>query len=245
MKKLLITSLFTLFFLITASPTNAQLQGTCGMAPTSDETLVCPTECSLSALYSPELDYHQYTCGTFSLSCGQTFTSEESFNITCSCGSGIQAISAQRYCCGWESNGQCSPRIPDNKPPIDFDQIEEPIEDPDPVADPGLNPLLPPTDETFDELNPLKVFGNEDSAKLTTPAGVINRLASFAFPLAFVILLVMLIWAGFEMVSGATNKKSQDAGKQRATAAVVGLLLLFVSFWIIRVLEIVTGAKIF
>ena len=54
----------------------------------------------------------------------------------------------------------------------------------------------------------------------------------------------MLVWAGFEMVAGATEKKSLDAGKQRATAAVIGFGLLFVSYFFAQLLEVVFGLKI-
>ena len=42
----------------------------------------------------------------------------------------------------------------------------------------------------------------------------------------------------------AAGKKSIDAGKQRATAAVVGFMLLFASYWIAQIIEIVFGIKI-
>lgn len=124
-------------------------------------------------------------------------------------------------------------------------QSEFCIENPDdPSCQPG-RPINERLDETaIDRLNPLVQYG-DPTIDLSTPGAVLSRVLFFAFPLAGIILFVMLIWAGFEMVSGATEKKSQDAGKQRATAAVIGFVLLFVSYWIIKILEIVTGAKIF
>ncbi|NCN24376.1 MAG: hypothetical protein GW945_02745 [Candidatus Pacebacteria bacterium] len=54
----------------------------------------------------------------------------------------------------------------------------------------------------------------------------------------------MLSWAGFEMLAGASSEKSLDAGKQRATAAIVGFLLLFVSYWIMQIVEVIFGITI-
>lgn len=105
------------------------------------------------------------------------------------------------------------------------------------------NPTQPLTSQTLDDLNPLK--NNSDVAdQLSTPGGIITRLLTFAFPLAGIILFVMLTWSGFEIVAGAASKKSQDAGKQRATAAVVGFLLLFASYWIIQVIEVIFNVAI-
>lgn len=112
------------------------------------------------------------------------------------------------------------------------------------------------TEETFTEVNPLKVGSvdspncgeNENcedrSAEFSKPAGIVSRALFFAFPIAGLILFVMLIWAGFEMLSGASTKKSMDAGRQRATTAVVGFILLFVSYWAARLLEVVFGITI-
>ena len=103
------------------------------------------------------------------------------------------------------------------------------------------------TSDVFDKLNPL-VQENSDptlAKELSTPGGIVSRfLGSFAFPIAGLILFVMLVWGGFEMMAGSATKKSVDAGKQRVTAALIGFLLLFASFWIARIMEMMFGIKI-
>lgn len=110
-----------------------------------------------------------------------------------------------------------------------------------------MNPNDSLTQETLNTLNPLNLPGNEAVSQTlaqATPGTLITRVLLFAFPLAGFILFVMLIWAGFEMLSGATDKKSLDTGKQRAQAALVGFILLFASYWFIQLLEIVFGLRI-
>lgn len=99
-------------------------------------------------------------------------------------------------------------------------------------------------DTTFNQVNPLFTTGSDQAQALSTPGGIISRVLLFAFPIAGLILFVMILWGGFEMLMGASDKKSLDAGKQRITAAIIGFLLLFVSFWIIRVVETVFGIKV-
>jgi hypothetical protein len=107
------------------------------------------------------------------------------------------------------------------------------------------NPVESLDNETFDYFNPLKRYADAEVAdQLSTPGGVISRALVFAFPLAGIILFVMLTWAGFEIVAGGGSKKAQDAGKQRATAAVIGFVLLFVSYWIVQVVEVVLNVAI-
>lgn len=101
------------------------------------------------------------------------------------------------------------------------------------------------TDDVLDSFNPLKVTESEYAEEFSTPGGILSRFLNvFAFPLAGLILFVMIIWGGFEMVAGATNKKSLDAGRQRITAALIGFILLFASYWIARVLEVALGVNI-
>ncbi len=112
---------------------------------------------------------------------------------------------------------------------------------PSPVGSSGYQG---PTTEFFDLLNPLYTHGNDDSAALTTPGGVLTRVLQYALPMAGMILFVMLLWGGFEILAGSAGKKSLDAGKQRITAAIVGFILLFVSYWIMQILEIIFGISI-
>lgn len=111
-------------------------------------------------------------------------------------------------------------------------------------GDVPLNPTSTLTAEDLDQLNPLVLYSDIEDDDLTTPGGIITRVLRFAFPIAGLILFVMLVWSGFEILGGATEKKSIEAGKQRATAAVVGFGLLFMSYWFVQVLEVVFGVTI-
>lgn len=102
----------------------------------------------------------------------------------------------------------------------------------------------PVTGGTLNALNPIKQLSSHPE-KLETPGSIISfLLADFAFYLAGLILFVMLVWGGFEMIAGAANKKSLDAGKQRVTAALIGFLLLFSVFWLAKILEMIFGIEI-
>jgi hypothetical protein len=115
-----------------------------------------------------------------------------------------------------------------------------------------INPVDEPlTQEDLNALNPLKQEGDPDvnsqllnSDGSLNPAGVINRALTFIFPLAGLILFVMLVWGGFEMLTGAASKKSLDAGKQRVVAAIIGFLLLFASYWLVQIVETITKVDI-
>ena len=78
----------------------------------------------------------------------------------------------------------------------------------------------------------------------TTPAGIVSAVLPVLFSAAGIILFLMLVWGGFEMMINATDSKAQEAGKQRITAAIIGFILLFCSFWIAQILQIIFGITI-
>ncbi len=103
----------------------------------------------------------------------------------------------------------------------------------------------------LDDLNPIKQFSSQpgefyDDANPDnfSVAKTINRALTFLFPVAGMILFVLITWGGFEMMLGAASKKNLDAGKQRVTAAVIGFLLLFSTYWIVQIIEEVTKVNI-
>ena len=117
-----------------------------------------------------------------------------------------------------------------------------------------FTPYEAPSNAFFDMLNPLQhagggdIFEDEASAyanQLSTPGGIVSRVLAFAFPLAGLILFVMLVWGGFEILIQAPSKKGIDAGKQRVSAAIIGFILLFSSYWIWQIVEVVFGIVIF
>ena len=114
------------------------------------------------------------------------------------------------------------------------------------AADPAMENI------DFKAVDPLQLGGNINAVDkatpsdvdLSTPGKIISRALTYAFPIAGTILFVMILWGGFEMISGATESKSMEAGKQRITAAVVGFLLLFAAYWMTQLVQIVFNISI-
>ena len=215
-KKNIVTLLFTLIFLINVSPVLA----TCPSGYTSyGDAFNCATKCSTSCAGDDG-----ECCATFS-SCPEN-TSDFGSTTRCATGCSTSCVGPESRCCT-----------------IDPDYV--------PTTEPGgIHAPEPVTKDVIDQLNPL--IQNQDPSaeaglakKLSTPGGIISRfLGKFAFPIAGFILFLMLIWGGIEMMAGSATSKSIDAGKQRVTTAIGGFLLLFASFWIARILELMFGIKI-
>jgi hypothetical protein len=156
--------------------------------------------------------------------------------VSCTEGQAVGTAANPRCICNGEglrvTNGRCVGQTTEGENDTDTQNQNQ-------------TPSGPLTNEDFDLFNPLKQFGDADtSEQLSTPGGIVSRVLVFAFPIAGMILFVMLVWSGFEILAGSASKKSLDAGKQRATAAIIGFVLLFASYWIAQILEVVFGINI-
>ncbi len=100
------------------------------------------------------------------------------------------------------------------------------------------------TSDVLDSFDPLKVAGSPQASTLSTPGGIISRLLEFIFPLAGFGLFIMILAGGLQILAGATNAKGLEEGKKRVTMAIVGFLILFASYWIAQILEVIFGVNI-
>lgn len=180
----------------------------------------------LSTLKAPKIYATEYDCG-------QTYDAANQ-NNTCKCAHN-ESIGPGWRCCGWYKKN------PPKCLAVDPAQTG-PTKKPKPTEN-QLQVGNEVTAETLDSLNPLKQEGNL-ADELSTPAGIINRFLDYLFPIAGFILFLMIVWGGFEMMTGALNKKSAESGKQRVTAAVIGFMLLFASYWIAQIIEAIFGIQI-
>ncbi len=170
--------------------------------------------------------------------CGQKYSANE--NNSCNCpGSPSNPANFLGFsCCGWvEKNYLCVAQAPTAAPTNNKNTNDEDL---------GIVGE-PVTEDTLNNLNPLlqqSTLDQKTLQDLSTPAGVINRVLTFLFPIAGFILFLMIVVGGFEMMSGAANKKSIESGKQRVVAAIVGFILLFCAYWIAQLVERILGVRI-
>jgi len=80
--------------------------------------------------------------------------------------------------------------------------------------------------------------------------GQIGNLVSVGLGIAFVIagivLLVSFIIAGIGLISGAgqNNPEKLEKGKQALTSTVIGFVVVFVAYWIVQLIETLTGVSL-
>ena len=65
------------------------------------------------------------------------------------------------------------------------------------------------------------------------------------YVLTGIILLFFLVAGGLGMIINAGNAEKQKQSSQTLTSAVVGYLIMFAAYWLVKIVEIVFGVEIF
>lgn len=75
---------------------------------------------------------------------------------------------------------------------------------------------------------------------------LVSVLIANAYILAGVLFLVLLLIGGFTVMTsaGAGNPEQAAKGWKIISAAFIGFLIIFVSYWIIQLIQLIVGFKI-
>ena len=84
---------------------------------------------------------------------------------------------------------------------------------------------------------------------LTTQEGVgkiVSAIIAGSLSIAGVILLFLLIGGGIAMIAGAgkSDPQSVEKGKKAATSALIGFVVVFSAYWIVKLIETITGLNL-
>lgn len=101
-------------------------------------------------------------------------------------------------------------------------------------------------------INP--VFAQVDIKTSYSLAGIFPDLGTLvsvllfnAYVLAGIIFFLLILFGGFGIIMGSSggNPEQTAKGGKAVAAALGGFLIIFLSYWIIRIIEVITGIDIF
>ncbi len=86
----------------------------------------------------------------------------------------------------------------------------------------------------------------DSTAKATYPniSALINNILPNVYVAAGLVIFFMIVFGGFTIVSNAGNADKIAEGTKTITSAIIGLLVLFASYWIIQMIQVITGVPI-
>lgn len=71
---------------------------------------------------------------------------------------------------------------------------------------------------------------------ITSLTDLVSVVTNFLYPFAAVILLLVLIWGGYDFLMSRGDPEKVNGGKAKMTAGIIGFVLLMLSYLIARVL---------
>ncbi|HJX45801.1 MAG TPA: hypothetical protein VJ399_01385 [Patescibacteria group bacterium] len=90
-------------------------------------------------------------------------------------------------------------------------------------------------------------FFQGSTAQNMTIGGLVSGILSNAVVFAGFIMFILILVGGFGIIisAGNDNPEGAEKGKKTITAAVIGFVIVFCAYWIIKIIEKLTGVPIF
>ena len=77
----------------------------------------------------------------------------------------------------------------------------------------------------------------------SSPAEIITGLLPYVFGVAGIILLFNIITSGLKMMTSQGEPKTLQAAQAKLSTSAIGILILFVSFWIVQLIKKFIGVN--
>lgn len=86
--------------------------------------------------------------------------------------------------------------------------------------------------------------GGKVNVNTTNFGEIVTQLLPYIFGAAGIILLFMIISSGFQMMTSKGDPKAFQVAQGKLTTAVVGILILFISFFLVPLLMRFLGVQV-
>lgn len=93
---------------------------------------------------------------------------------------------------------------------------------------------IPGTGFDLDSVDPLR-------ERFATIGSVVSELLNYVYPLAGLLLFVMLLLGGFDLLTSGGDPEKVKKGQGKITSAVIGFAIIFLSYWIIQIIQVIFG----
>ena len=88
-------------------------------------------------------------------------------------------------------------------------------------------------------------FQGESATKAYTGVGdLINNIVPNIYIAGGLVIFIMIIMGGFTIIANAKDPHKIEEGTKTITSAIIGFIVLFASYWIIQIIQVVTGVQI-
>jgi hypothetical protein len=90
-----------------------------------------------------------------------------------------------------------------------------------------------------------EIFGSRFGQDLGV-SDLVSIILSNAMVIAGILMFILILVGGFGIITsaGSDNPEGAAKGKKAVTAAVIGFIIIFAAYWIIKIIETLTGLSI-
>jgi len=86
--------------------------------------------------------------------------------------------------------------------------------------------------------------GDTPIARISDLEGVLERVVSYALGFAGIVLFILLIVGGFKYITSGGDPKAVEGAKKTLTSAIIGLVLILVSYLVLILISNITGVDV-
>lgn len=90
----------------------------------------------------------------------------------------------------------------------------------------------------------LKFQGSSASTEYTGVGSLINNILPNVYIAGGLVIFFMIVLGGFTIIANAGDPHKIQEGGKTITSAIIGLVVLFASYWIIQLIQVVSGVSI-
>lgn len=88
------------------------------------------------------------------------------------------------------------------------------------------------------------VDGENPIKDIDSPYAFISSILPNIYIISGILLLIYLVFGGIMIIGSAGNPDEASKGQKIITNAIIGFVIIFTSYWIIQIVEIITGIQI-
>lgn len=90
----------------------------------------------------------------------------------------------------------------------------------------------------------LKFQGASATSTYKGAGSLINNILPNVYIAGGIVIFFMILFGGFTIIANAGNPDKIKDGTKTITSAIMGLLVLFGSYWIIQIIQVITNVSI-
>lgn len=99
--------------------------------------------------------------------------------------------------------------------------------------------------QTIDWAELEKLKDSQGQSQFTFASGnigdIVSSLISYLFPLAGILVLLYLLYGGFQMMLSRGDPKAMQSAKSKVTNALIGFVVIFTAYWIVQLIAVLLG----